>query len=152
MDKPTEAPIKEFWEFYLSKKVELREGFWDECGDFIEMQGNPYSPPHKTKALCYLDEDRELNENERKEYEKDFNEGKLKVEFIPQRAQVWEELPPIDLNNLFQWAVPKAIKAIMAEHGCGEYDAYKRLLKEWLLIGYDALDLFWAIDKARKNQ
>lgn len=107
MDKePTQEQIKELWERCLNARVELREGFYGECGEFIEMQNNPYGPPHRAKALCYLEEDRELSERERAEYEKDLSAGKFKVRFIPQRAQLWEEVPPIDLDNLFELAVP----------------------------------------------
>lgn len=42
------------------------------------------------------------------------------------------ELPPIDLNNLFLYAVPKAIDKIMAERECSSDVAYAILFKKWL--------------------
>ena len=60
-------------------------------------------------------------------------------------------MPKINLNNLFKYAVPIAIKIIMAEQECDEELAYAILFKKWLQIGYDALALFWALDKVRNE-
>ncbi len=155
MAEPTQEQIKEFWGFYLSTRVEQREGFWDDGGSFIEMENNPYSPHHKTKSLCYLNEDRELNEDEKATYEKDFKEGKLKVRFIPQRAQFWEEVPPVDLNNLFKCAVPKAIDVIMAKQECSSDVAYAILFKKWLQelefdMTHPSNTLFKVLDKVKE--
>ena len=59
-------------------------------------------------------------------------------------------LPTIDLNSLFKWAVPVAIKAIMIESECDKELAYAILFKRWLQIGYDALALFWALWKVKE--
>jgi len=102
MTEPTKEQVKWFWGKCLNTRVEMRKGFWDECGDFIEMQDNPYSPPHKTKSLCYLKEDRDFTYDERATYEEELASGKIKG--FPDRAQWWEEVPAIDLNNLFKYA------------------------------------------------
>ena len=52
---------------------------------------------------------------------------------------------PIDLNNLFKDAVPKAIDKIKARDGGTEYGAYEILFSDWLLEGYDADALYLAI-------
>ncbi len=56
-------------------------------------------------------------------------------------------VPPIDLNSLFEYAVPLAVKAIMADQECDEELAYAILFKKWQQIGYDALALFGALRK-----
>ncbi len=40
--------------------------------------------------------------------------------------------PPIDLDNLFQYAMPKVIEMIMAEQECSSDLAYAILFKKWL--------------------
>jgi hypothetical protein len=110
MKEPTQGQIKKFLEWCLDTRVEKRAGFWDECGHFTEMQGNPYSPHSHPKSggekvLCYLVEDRELTEAEKTEYIKDYKSGS--AGFIPKRGQWWEAIPDLDLNNLFKYAVPK---------------------------------------------
>jgi len=40
--------------------------------------------------------------------------------------------PPIDLNNLERYAIPKAIDVIMARHECSSDVAYAILFREWL--------------------
>ena len=104
IDKPSDEELKEFWERCLQTKVEMREGFYDECGDFTDMQENPYSSPHNIKALCYLFEARELSEKDKKTYEEEFRNGIAK--FIPTTSDWWQEVPEIDLNSLFKFAVP----------------------------------------------
>ncbi len=60
--------------------------------------------------------------------------------------------PPIDLNNLFKYAVPKAIEIIEAR---SSFQAIHILFRKWLEkyweIGDFELALFWALDKVRKN-
>jgi len=59
------------------------------------------------------------------------------------------DLPPIDLNSLFKYAVPKAIR-IYEDKGLHTAEAWSRLFSEWLhimaIVNSDpALALFWAI-------
>jgi len=64
--------------------------------------------------------------------------------------------PPIDLNNLFKWAVPGAIQEMLGELSYDRRSAVRALFKEWLNNnpnGTDdfALALFWAIWKVIKG-
>ena len=66
------------------------------------------------------------------------------------------DLPPIDLNNLGEYAVPKAIEKIMAEQGWSSDVAYAILFKEWLQkleldIPNHEGTLFWAIWEVMHN-
>jgi hypothetical protein len=61
-----------------------------------------------------------------------------------------DKLPPIDLNNLFQYAIPKAIDKIMSEQACSSDLAYAILFKKWLYkleidIPNHEGTLFWTI-------
>ena len=63
-----------------------------------------------------------------------------------------KELPSFDLNNLFKYAVPKAIDKIMLpqEQGCSCEIAYAIIFKKWLQyleldIPNHVTTLFWAI-------
>jgi len=129
----TEQEIKEFWEWCLSKKVEKRFGFYDESG-FTEMQSNPYEKgkySHLEKALCYLEKDRPLTAEEEAEYSEDLKRSRILA--IPDRAQYWIPVPPIDLNNLFKWAVPKYIELDSSGDSPNNIDnAYRRLFERWL--------------------
>ena len=63
--------------------------------------------------------------------------------------------PSIDLNNLFKYAVPKAIDIIMAEQECSSNVAYAILFKKWeqeleLDIPNHEGTLFWVLDKVRE--
>ncbi len=60
-------------------------------------------------------------------------------------------LPDIDLNNLFKYAVPVAVKKIMVEQECSEGLAYEILFKKWQQEGFNALALFWATSKVIKE-
>ena len=42
------------------------------------------------------------------------------------------DLPPTDLNNLFKYAVPRAIEKIMAKDGDSSDYAYEILFNKWL--------------------
>lgn len=154
---PTDKQIKEFWEWCLGKRVENRLGFWDECGDFCEMQSNPYSQrvntSHHEQALCYLEEDRPLSPEEEAEYRKKFNEGRIKE--IPTRAQYWLSVPLIDLNNLFKYAVPKLDSFGLRRQGKWKYVAHACLGSIEVYDAKDkdpALALFWAIYKVTKEE
>ena len=81
----------------------------------------------------------------------------------PLKEQYWfglppcpiKNYPPIDLNNLFLYAVPKVIDIIMAEQECSSDVAYAILFKKWLqeleldIPNHDGT-LFWALDKVRE--
>jgi len=101
MEEPTEAQIKEFWEW---------------CG-WEHTDGGFYKHPTIGSAEYY---DYETNST----------------------------LPPIDLNSLFEFAVPKVIP-ILFENGQSIRHAYDRLFKMWLdkwAKGYEIEDaLFWAM-------
>ena len=67
----------------------------------------------------------------------------------------WEWSPPLDLNNLYRYAVPKALD-ILGYHGenfkglqLSKSSAFRRLVKLWMAQPYPedkpALALFWAI-------
>lgn len=67
-------------------------------------------------------------------------------------------LPPIDLNNLFEYAVPKALDILIKQ---GYVPPIMKLFQLWFdklvsLTGdssnvqYSALALFWALDKVRR--
>ena len=60
----------------------------------------------------------------------------------------WYEEPPIDLNNLFKYAVPKAVH-ILFENGRSMKHAYNKLFKLWLKKWAEGCEfedaLFWAI-------
>lgn len=56
--------------------------------------------------------------------------------------------PVIDLNNLFKWAVPIAIKEIMVEQECDKELAFAILFKKWLHKGFDEVALFWVLYEA----
>jgi len=65
--------------------------------------------------------------------------------------------PPIDLNSLFKYAVPKAVDTIMAEQQCSSDVAYAILFKKWLReLELDIPDhegtLFWALWKVREEE
>ena len=64
---------------------------------------------------------------------------------------VYMQIMPIDLNNLFQYAVPKVIEKSMSQ-GVSELLAYQTLFALWLQKGYDALALFWAIYAVLPNE
>ena len=55
---------------------------------------------------------------------------------------------PIDLNNLFKYAVPKYISILMGS--VSEQTAYEMLFYKWLQLGHDALALFWALKEVSK--
>lgn len=64
----------------------------------------------------------------------------------------YDSLPPIDLNSLFKWAVPRAIQKMMGELTYDRRSAVKALFRWWLNnnpngIEDPALALFWAIWK-----
>ena len=64
-----------------------------------------------------------------------------------------DDLPSLDLNNLFKYAAPKAIDRIMAGQECSSDVAYAILFKKWLQeleldMTHPALALFWAIYEA----
>ena len=83
--KPTDKQIQWLWEQCGLSPIELRYGYRDDGGYFCEMQSNPHSKGkqgHHSEELCYL-----VSSDEYGEY--------------------WEIVPPIDLNNLFKYAVPK---------------------------------------------
>ena len=126
MEKITEEKIKWFWEQCGLSPIEMRYGYWDDGGHFCEMQSNPYSKgkqEHHHEEQCYL-----------------VSKGKY--------GEYWEIVPPIDLNSLFQYAVPRVINILMAEQECSEELAYDILFKKWGQIGHDADALFRAIFKA----
>ena len=63
-----------------------------------------------------------------------------------------DHLPPIDLNNLFEWAVPKALRLLADKYKDTEDGARHFLFVSWvegeygIEAGYDDnLALFWAI-------
>ena len=118
-------------------RVEHRYGFQDECGNFIEMQSNPYSPGRSggAKTLCYLDESRDLTAEEQAEYQEDFDKGQ--AEFIPLTVEIWEKVPdfPHSLDACFEHLVPKLTTILIQSEyleeeywavvgdGAKEYDA-----------------------------
>ncbi len=69
--------------------------------------------------------------------------------------------PPIDLNNLFEYAVPKAIKSLQEKSGVitppmriSETTAFRELITMWLAenpiqFGFEAT-LFRALDKVKE--
>lgn len=64
--------------------------------------------------------------------------------------------PAIDLNSLWEYAVPKATDKIMAEQECSSDVAYAILFKKWLQelevdIPHAARALFWALWKLRRE-
>ncbi len=63
---------------------------------------------------------------------------------------VYMQIIPIDLGNLFKYAVPKVIDIIMAEQKCSSDVAYAILFKKWLQeleldIPQYSKTLFWAL-------
>ena len=130
--------------------VECRGGFYDECGDFVEMQGNPYQGNHgySSNPLCYLVESRDLTKKEIAEYQKDFDNGLAK--FVPNKSGWWEAVPDFTdpefgIAYCFKWLVPKARKQLNDME-------FGRLLHLWLeQISWQgeepALDLCKAIEK-----
>jgi len=68
--------------------------------------------------------------------------------------------PPIDLNNLFKRAVPKAVKLIQDKFICIQEAAMQHLFCLWLAEYWEPREepisitdaLFWAIDKVRKEE
>ncbi len=62
--------------------------------------------------------------------------------------------PPIDLNNLFLWAVPIAVERIAKEYKMDLVEAKHLLFHEWFNMirqGLeDAIALFWVLDKGGK--
>lgn len=70
---------------------------------------------------------------------------------------VWKLYPPIDLNNLFEYAVPKLIKVLIANNKkLTIWGARKRVFELWIesnILEKDpALALFWACYKAMKGR
>ena len=68
----------------------------------------------------------------------------------------YKSLPPIDLNNLFEWAVPNTIKEIMEKWKITYNQARRKLVRWWLeemerVNQKDELALFWAINKVIKG-
>ena len=65
------------------------------------------------------------------------------------------EFPPIDLNNLFKYAVPIAVERIAEECKMDLVEAKLLLFHEWfnrIRQGLeDVLALFWALDKVMKE-
>jgi len=63
--------------------------------------------------------------------------------------------PPLDLNSLFRYAVPKAIDKIMARLDWSRNAAFNILFSNWRHelkndLEYPALALFWALEKVRE--
>lgn len=60
----------------------------------------------------------------------------------------------IDLGNLFEYAVPKAITILIVANGIDEYEAIEIIFARWLekfREGYSFSDaLFWVLDKVRR--
>ena len=90
---------------WVWETVERRYGFVDEGGYFMEMQSNPYSnkKKHHSTCLCYLEESRDLTEEEQMSYQEDFDKGLVK--FIPAKTELWESVPdfPESLDACFKW-------------------------------------------------
>ncbi len=67
---------------------------------------------------------------------------------------IGDDLPPVDLNNLFKYAVPIAIKKLQATPNYGVYfsreTAIRELFSRWIRNPYKVLEnralvLFWTI-------
>lgn len=93
-DKPTQKELKKFWEWVLDRRIEVRTGFIEfDCGDFRETQSiKDWIGERPTeKRLCVLWETKTFKDDA----------GKTQV------LERWEQIPELDLNNLFKYAVPK---------------------------------------------
>lgn len=97
------------WRF---DKVELRAGFYGDCGEFVEMQSNPYSDHYKDndedKTLCYSVESEVLTDEELATYK--YNFERKSVKFIPNKyEEIWNKVPEFtqSLDACFKWLVPK---------------------------------------------
>lgn len=93
------------------------EEFWKSCG--LVRVDNPISPEvsNTCEAMTF---DRPINGW----YEPDYQKGTSKLITMKRN-------PVIDLNNLFKWAVPKAIEIIMRELGFDWWHAYQVMLERW---------------------
>ncbi|MEE9304590.1 MAG: hypothetical protein V3U84_12510 [Thiotrichaceae bacterium] len=132
MEQPTEAQIKKFWE---------------RCGFCHKKCPEPITeyPDFKHKgeySRCPFGGGNHVHLN--------YPDGSVRFNTTGQ----W--VPPIDLNNLFKYAVPKAIDKIMAEQECSSDLAYSILFKKWLQklecdIPNHARTLFWAIWQVKEQ-
>ena len=65
------------------------------------------------------------------------------------------ELPSIDLNNLFKYAVPKAIAELIMT-GIGTRNSWGKLLKVWMDFYFEGIELesalFWALWQVKENK
>ena len=80
----------------------------------------------------------ELTQEQVKEF---WEQCEVKFDWHPQVTRPAYQTPggewhfgklPIDLNNLFQYAVPKAVRIIMEKHNLNEFFARRFLLSLWL--------------------
>lgn len=86
--KPIEE--KKFWE-WCGLTIDYRFGYVSmDDGIFYETQSYDSVTENKETRMCYLESTNTFEDET----------GKHKVE-------LWWEVPPIDLNNLFRYAVPK---------------------------------------------
>ena len=83
-----------------------------------------------------------------------------RVHFHPEADKDNEGYEPVlDLNNLFKWAVPKAVKVIQDAFICIQEAAMQHLFSEWLAIYWKprqepisiAEALYKAIQKIRRE-
>ncbi len=116
MNEPSEAQVKEFWEWCGFKK--------EAVNTFVNGKWTP------TPSAGYS-----------------WRYPNGREECYP---------PPIDLNNLFKYAVPKVkehYKALSTPgYYCSPMPLFEDWIYEWLFYGKDpALALFWACYKALKE-
>ena len=74
--------------------------------------------------------------------------------FAPSGRHLTSTTPPITVDNLFKFAVPKA-RRILFENGQNIRHSYDRLFKLWLdkwVEGYELEEaLFWALQQVKVN-
>ncbi len=121
MIEPTQEQIREFWKHW----------------GLVHINNPVQEVTNSCEAMCL---DRLVN-------------GWYKPDYSNARSELitLKDVPIIDFNNLFKYAVPIVIERIMKERECNEEDAYDILFLKWLQNGHDVHALFWAIWKVIKS-
>jgi len=89
----------------------------------------------------------------KKRYE-DLPRGRVVIlDYVSPNGKTLDDYPPIDLNNLFQYAIPQLVKTV------GKHEAYLLIsgcLSKHMLLGDSFEDelfwaVYWALDKVRED-